>query len=251
VKRTKIAAIAQKAEVDDRLPRPGARGSIGETMGGMGAGGGRLATRRFSHASLPLTSCLMFVSFEGLDGVGKSTQLRLLGEELRRAGHEVVRCREPGGTPLGDEVRRLVLEQVTIPVDARAEALLFAVSRAQLLAEVIEPALARGAWVLTDRFADSSIAYQGAARGLGVEAVRELQRFATAGRLPDRTILLVGPERRGGEPDRIEAEDEAFHSAVGRAFEAIAADEPDRVALVDASGEPEAVARRVRAALGV
>jgi dTMP kinase len=191
----------------------------------------------------------MFVSFEGLDGVGKSTQLRLLADELRRTGHDVVRCREPGGTALGEEVRRLVLDQVSIPVAARAEALLFAVSRAQLLAEVIEPALARGAWVLTDRFADSSIAYQGAARGLGVDAVRELQLFATDGRQPDRTILLVGPERRAGVPDRIEAEDEAFHVEVARAFDAIAAAEPARVRRVDASGEPEEVARRVRAAL--
>ena len=193
----------------------------------------------------------MFVSFEGLDGVGKSTQLVLLGDELGRAGHEVVRCREPGGTALGEEVRRLVLEQTEFAVAARAEALLFAASRAELLAEVIEPALARGAWVLTDRFADSSIAYQGAGRGLGPEAVRELQRFATAGRLPDRTILLVGPDRRGAERDRIESEDDAFHATAGRAFEAIAAAEPDRVRRVDATGEPGAVALRVRAALGV
>lgn len=192
----------------------------------------------------------MFVSFEGLDGVGKSTQLRLLGDDLRRTGHEVVQCREPGGTALGEEVRRLVLDQVVIPVSARAEALLFAVSRAQLLAEVIEPALARGAWVLCDRFADSSIAYQGVARGLGSDAVRELQRFATGGRLPDRTILLVGPERRGASPDRIEAEGDAFHEAVGRAFEAIAAAEPERVRRVDAVGDPHVVADRVRVALG-
>lgn len=191
----------------------------------------------------------MFVSFEGPDGVGKSTQIRLLAEHLERGGQEVVSCREPGGTALGEAVRRLVLDQGGLPVAPRAEALLFAASRAELLEEVIEPALARGAWVLSDRFADSSVAYQGAARGLGLEAIRELQRFATAGRSPERTVLLVGPERRDAAPDRIESEDDEFHAAVARAFEEIAAAEPDRVRRVDARGDPETVALRVREAL--
>jgi dTMP kinase len=191
----------------------------------------------------------MFVTLEGLDGVGKTTQARLLVDRLQADGHEVVACREPGGTPLGERIRALLLDRDSAPVGARAEALLFAAARAQLVAEVIAPARARGAWVVCDRFLDSSVAYQGAGRTLGRAAVRELSVFATGGVLPDRTVLLVGEQRTDGGRDRIEAEDGAFHEAVGGGFAAIAADEPERVRIVDASGDVQAVHERVWAAV--
>jgi dTMP kinase len=183
----------------------------------------------------------VFVSFEGLDGVGKSTQARMLAARLRRDGHEVVECREPGGTPIGERVRELLLADHGLPLGGRTEALLFAASRAQLVADVIEPALARGAWVVCDRFLDSSVAYQGAGRALGEAAVRAMNLFATAGRVPDRTILLVGAVRRATPTDRIESESDAFWDRVGGAFRSLAGSAPERLVVVDASGSPEAV----------
>src|SRR6187551_2734948 len=152
----------------------------------------------------------MFVSLEGLDGIGKSTQARLLAERLRAAGHDVVECREPGGTALGERVRSLVLDRGDWDVAPRAEALLFAASRAQLVADVIAPALARGAWVICDRYIDSSVAFQGGGRDLGPDTVRDVSLFATSGLLPDRTILLVTTPREGPEADRIESEGDSF-----------------------------------------
>jgi dTMP kinase len=191
----------------------------------------------------------MFISLEGLDGVGKSTQARLLAERLRAAGHEVVECREPGGTPLGEQVRALVLDHGDWDVSPRAEALLFAASRAQLVADVIAPARARGAWVVCDRFVDSSVAFQGGGRGLAPEVVRDVSLFATGGLLPDRTFLLVTTPRATGEADRIESEGDGFRTAVSDAFAAIAAAEPERVVRIDADGDVETVADRVWAAL--
>jgi dTMP kinase len=185
----------------------------------------------------------VFVTLEGLDGVGKTTQARLLAARLRDAGREVVECREPGGTPLGEELRVRVLHGAAI--DARAEALLFAAARAELVARVIRPALERGAWVVCDRFLDSSVAYQGGGRGLGRADVRAVSVFATGGLLPHRTLLLVGPRRLDDERDRIEAEGDRFADAVAGAFSALAEDEPDRVRRVDASGAEEDVAERV------
>ena len=141
----------------------------------------------------------MFVTFEGIDGSGKSTQAVLLAEALRGEGREVVPTREPGGTSLGERVRALLLEGAIAPW---AEAALFAAARAQLVAEVIRPALARGAVVVCDRFLDSSLAYQGFARGLGVDAVFELNRTVLGDLLPDRTFLLLVPPRRGGRSAR-------------------------------------------------
>ncbi len=192
----------------------------------------------------------MFVSLEGLDGVGKSTQARLLAERLRAAGHEVVECREPGGTPLGERVRSLVLDHGDWDVSPRAEALLFAASRAQLVADVIAPALGRGAWVICDRYIDSSVAFQGGGRELGSEMVRAVSMFATGGLLPDRTIILVTAPREAAEADRIESEGDAFRVAVSEQFAAIAAAEPQRVAAVDGDGDVATVASRVWAALG-
>ena len=192
----------------------------------------------------------MFVSLEGLDGVGKSTQARLLAERLRAAGHEVVECREPGGTPLGEHVRALVLDHGDWDVSPRAEALLFAASRAQLVADVIAPALARGAWVICDRYIDSSVAFQGDGRGLGRDVVRAVSLFATDGLLPDRTVVLVTTPRESTEADRIESEPDDFRAAVSDAFAAIAAGEPERVVAIDADGDVATVAERVWAALG-
>lgn len=191
----------------------------------------------------------MFVSLEGLDGVGKSTQARLLVERLRAEGREVVECREPGGTPLGERLRSLVLDHGDWDVAPRAEALLFAASRAQLVADVIRPALERGAWVVCDRYLDSSVAFQGGGRGLGPGVVREVSIFATGGLLPDRTVVLVAPHREPEVADRIEVEGDRFRAAVATAFAEIAREEPTRVALVDGDGELGEVAERVWAAV--
>ena len=191
----------------------------------------------------------MFVSLEGLDGVGKTTQAAHLAARLRAEGHEVVECREPGGTVLGERLRDVLLHDREVGVGARAEALLFAAARAQLVEEVVAPARARGAWVVCDRFLDSSVAFQGGARGLGLETVRELSVFAGGGLVPDRTVLLVGDRRGLLVPDRIEREGDAFHARVAEAFEVIAAREPERVRTVDGSGSVESVGARVRAAL--
>jgi dTMP kinase len=192
----------------------------------------------------------MFVSLEGLDGIGKSTQARLLAERLRAAGHDVVECREPGGTALGERVRSLVLDRGDWDVAPRAEALLFAASRAQLVADVIRPALARGAWVVCDRYLDSSVAFQGGGRGLGLDRIRDVSLFATDGLLPDRTIVLVGTPRAPEVADRIEVEGDGFRAEVADAFLEIARREPERVALVDAAGDVAEVAGRVWGAVG-
>jgi dTMP kinase len=192
----------------------------------------------------------MFVSLEGLDGVGKSTQARRLAERLRAAGHEVVECREPGGTALGERVRALVLDHGDWDVAPRAEALLFAASRAQLVADVIAPALERGAWVVCDRYLDSSVAFQGGGRGLGLDTIRDVSLFATGGLLPDRTVVLVVTPRAPEVADRIEVEGDGFRAAVTEAFAEIARREPGRVALVDGAGDVGAVADRVWEAVG-
>lgn len=186
----------------------------------------------------------MFVSLEGLDGVGKTTQAGRLAARLRAEGHDVIECREPGGTGLGERLRGLVLDG-DVAIGPRAEALIFAAARAQLVEEVIAPARDRGAWVVCDRFLDSSVAYQGGARELGLDVVRELSVFATGGLLPDRTVLLVGERRDTTAPDRIEREDGAFHERVAVGFADIAEREPARVRTVDARGSVDDVAERV------
>jgi dTMP kinase len=197
----------------------------------------------------------MFISFEGLDGCGKTTQAAMLADALEAEGERIVRVREPGGTPAGERIRSLLLDpgESISPV---AEALLYAAARAQLVADVIRPALRDGAHVVADRFVDSTLAYQGIARGLGVDEVLEVNRFATGGLFPDRTLLLrldggEAARRRDAEPDRIEAEGESFQAAVARGFEELAARFPERIVEVDASGPPDQVLERVRRAAGV
>jgi dTMP kinase len=195
----------------------------------------------------------MFVTFEGIDGSGKTTQAALLAAWAREQGHEVVTVREPGGTRLGERIRELLLDGPEMT--AWAEAALFAAARAELAERVIRPALARDVWVICDRYVDSSLAYQGSARGLGVEAVRELNTTATSGLLPDRTfVLLLDPalalSRRDGSPDRIEREDDDFVRRVDAGYRELVASAPERYAVLDAALPPEELARTVRREVG-
>lgn len=184
------------------------------------------------------TSPGLFVCFEGGDGAGKSTQVRLLADALTARGHEVVVTRQPGGTELGARIRDLVLHGDHVA--PRAEALLFAADKAHHVDELIRPALRAGRVVVTDRYTDSSIAYQGAGRDLGAGEIRALQHWAVGGLLPDLTIVLdvpasVGRARRGAEHDRLESEADAFHEAVRRGFLALAAQDAGRYLVVDAT----------------
>jgi dTMP kinase len=191
----------------------------------------------------------VLVALEGGEGAGKSTQAARLAERL-----DAVLTLEPGGTAIGDAVRRLLLDPAGGPVDARTEALLFAADRAAHVAQVIEPALAAGRSVVSDRYVESSLAYQAFGRGLPLDEVRALSAFATGGRRADVVVVLdvdpaLGAERRGRPPDRMEAEGASFHARVRAGFAELAAAEPDRIALVDASGDVGEVARRVWAAV--
>ena len=194
----------------------------------------------------------MFVTFEGVDGSGKTTQARLLAEHLRSKGRDVVATREPGGTPLGEDVRGILLGARAVA--PWAEAALFTAARAQLVAEVIRPALADGKDVVCDRYLDSSLAYQGIARGLGWERVLQVNLVAVDHLLPDRTFLLLVPVeeallRRETARDRIEREGDEFVAAVDRAYRDLAEAFPDRLVRLDGSRPPEEVARTVRADL--
>jgi dTMP kinase len=194
----------------------------------------------------------MFVTFEGLDGSGKTTQVELLRRHLQEAGREVVVTREPGGTELGERIRELLLHGPDM--SPWAEATLFAAARAELVERVIAPARERGADVLCDRYVDSSLAYQGIARGLGLDAVLELNLAAIQGVLPDRTfLLLVDPvlatRRAGRYRDRIEREDDDFRARVDAAYRELAERFPERIVPIEAGGSTEEVAHLVRGEL--
>jgi dTMP kinase len=195
-----------------------------------------------------------FIAFEGPDAAGKSTQVRLLAQRLRASGVDVVATFEPGDTRIGPDVRRLVLDIASDGLDARAEALLYAADRAEHVAAVIRPALARGAVVLTDRYVDSSIAYQGEGRKLGRAEVAALSTFATQGLVPDLTVVLDVPAdvrraRKGDDVDRLEREAEHFHQRVRDTYLELAAAEPDRYLVVDGTREPDELAKVVAEAV--
>lgn len=199
----------------------------------------------------------VFVTFEGGDGVGKSTHIRYVANELRRAGREVVCLREPGGTGIGESLRAMVLDPDNGEISSEAELLMYEAARAQLVREVIRPALERGAVVLCDRFSDSTIAYQAYGRGLPLDFVRRANAFATGGIVPDRTILLVlGNTRKSlaratgaGAGDRMEQAGEVFHSRVNRAFLKLAKRDPKRIRVVRSSSSRKATAAAVAAEL--
>lgn len=191
----------------------------------------------------------MFITFEGGDGAGKTTQLDFLRSYLESEGHEVVTTREPGGTELGQEIRQLLLHGGD--VSPRAEALMYAADRAHHVATKIRPALARGAVVLSDRYFDSSVAYQGAGRTLDKNDVRKLSMWATGGLLPDLTVLLDLPVtqrdgRLGETLDRIEAAGTQFHEAVRHEFRALAAADPERWLVIDATRGIDDIAEEIR-----
>ncbi len=194
------------------------------------------------------------ITIEGIDGTGKTTLAAGLAAALRERGLDVLALREPGGVVVSERIRALVMDP-ELAVDARAEALLYAAARAQLVAEQLEPALAAGRWVLLDRFVDSSLAYQGAGRGLGIEAVAKINEFATGGLRPDRTLLLVldlatSKARRGArEADRLEREGEEFFARIDAGYRALAEAEPGRFAVLDGGLAPDAVLAAALAAV--
>ena len=188
------------------------------------------------------------ITIEGLDGAGKTTLAAALADDLAGRGVDVRLLREPGGVEVAERIRSLLADP-DLSIGSRAEALLFAAARAELADEALEPMLAGGSWVLLDRFVDSSLAYQGGGRALGLEPVRSINEFATAGLRPDRTLYLrVDPgvgrgrqEDRGGAAERLEQEGEGFFSAVAAVYDRLAEEEPDRIRVIDASAPPDAV----------
>jgi dTMP kinase len=196
------------------------------------------------------------VTIEGVDGAGKTTLASGLIRALSERGRNATLMREPGGVAAAEAIRALVKDP-ELRVGARTEALLYAAARAQLVEQALAPALTRGEWVLLDRFVDSSLAYQGAGRGLGIEAVRELNLFATGDLSPDRTLLLDldgesarrRADSRGEAPDRLELEGQEFFDRIGRAYLALAAAEPERIRVLDASLPPAEVLAQALEAL--
>jgi dTMP kinase len=192
-----------------------------------------------------------FITLEGGEGVGKSTQVHALAEALRERRIDVIVTREPGGSEGAEKIRELLLGTEE-RWEARAEALLFAAARADHVDKLIRPALEDGSWVLCDRFVDSSLAYQGGAGGLGIENIREINAFAVDGWYPDRTLILMldqGSDRArardNGGSDRIGGRSDDYHRKVDAAFQIIAAEEPERVQFVDATGSPDEVTARL------
>jgi dTMP kinase len=198
-----------------------------------------------------------FISLEGGEGVGKSTQLKALAAALRERGLEVVETREPGGSPGAEAIRRLLLEGDVDRWTPETEALLFAAARSDHVARTIRPALDSGKWVLVDRFIDSSLAYQGGAGGVGMSNIMKLHQIGSEGLLPDRTLLLDLPQfdaawresaRDGGNLDRFGRKGAAYHDALGAAFRSLATDDPERFRVVNAEGSvPEVTARLLAA----
>lgn len=200
-----------------------------------------------------------FITLEGGEGVGKSTQLRALAEAIRAKGHSVVTTREPGGSPGAEAIRHLLMDGEADRWSPRAEALLFAAARADHVEKTIHPALARGDWVLCDRFVDSTRAYQGGAGGLSDADIMVLHGVGSRGLLPDRTLVLTldlkeagsrAETRDGGKADRFALQNIQYHQDVASAFEAMAAASPERFRLVSAAGGSDEVTARLISALG-
>ena len=195
----------------------------------------------------------MFFSFDGIDGVGKTTQIELFADWLRQSGHQVVTCRDPGGTQLGESIRQLLLNDFATPIGRRSEMLLYMASRAQLVDQVIRPALHAGQVVVSDRYLLANVVYQGYAGGLDVEALWQIGRTATDGLQPDLTLLLDMPldkahARIDRSLDRMEQQGDEFRERLRAGFLAEAARHPDRIAVIDASGPPEQVHGLIRRA---
>ena len=194
----------------------------------------------------------MFLTFEGGDGSGKSTQSRLFCQWLRELGHDVVACRDPGSTPLGDAIREILLNRHDLAIDRRSEMLLYMAARTQLVEEVIRPALAVGKTVVSDRYLLSNVVYQGHAGGLDVETLWDVGRVATGGLEPDLTLLFDLPletaaERVGTERDRMEQQGEQFHARVREGFLTEAARRREQIVVIDAARPIDEVQRDVRA----
>jgi dTMP kinase len=213
---------------------------------------------RFDVILLSVSAQGKFITLEGGEGVGKSTQLHLLAEELREQGKRVVTTREPGGTAGAEAIRALLMTGSEDRWNAQTEALLFAAARADHVAKLIRPALERGDWVVCDRFIDSTRAYQGGAGGVDESDILALHRVGSGGLLPDRTLLLeLTPEeglaraaaRSVGKPDRMGAKGVDYYDRVAARFREMTDAEPDRFRKVDASGSPDEVARRLLAAV--
>lgn len=190
----------------------------------------------------------LLITLEGPDGSGKTCQMDELEKALKAAGYPVVRSREPGGTPIGEAIREVILNPAYTEMDKMTEALLYAASRAQHVAEKIKPALESGAIVLLDRFLDSSLIYQGLGRGLGIETVEAINRFATGGLEPDATFMVyvsyeegLRRKRKQHELDRLEGEKGDFHRLVNEGYKELATRYPERIQFIDGAREPEAV----------
>ena len=198
----------------------------------------------------------MFITFEGSEGCGKTTQITLLADFLRQQGYDVLTTREPGGTPIGEQIRSVLMSMKNEDMHARSEILLFQASRAQLVERVIRPHLAHGGIVLSDRYADSTLAYQGYGRGVDLVQLRTLIDFATGGLKPDLTLLLdmdaqEGLRRRnkGGQINRLDALEIEFYQRVSHGFRLMAEQEPERWVKIDAARAPESVQIDVREAV--
>jgi dTMP kinase len=199
----------------------------------------------------------LFITFEGIDGSGKSTQMRLLGERLRGAGMPVVENAEPGGTPIGVQIRRILLDAKNQELCPTAELLLYFASRAQAVDELVRPALAKGAIVLSDRWTDSTLVYQGCGRGLGADTVLALDRIACRGLVPDLTLIVdidletslararVRNTRMRSSETRMDEQSLEFHRKVRDAYHALAAQQPERIRLVDGRASVKAVAHNI------
>jgi dTMP kinase len=204
-----------------------------------------------AHSSDQSSSSGLFVAFEGGEGAGKTTQARLIAIWLREQGYDVVMTHEPGATKVGMRLRALLLDTAHAGMSPHAEALMYAADRAEHVASVIEPALARGSVVITDRYIDSSLAYQGTGRGLRTPEIARLNRWATGGRTPDLTVLLdmppeAGLGRRHRSADRLEAEPTEFHRRVRAGFLTLARAEPSRYLIVDATRPVEEVTQEIK-----